>query len=133
MGDRVCYIYKLCYKNYYYIGSTIDIPKRMNKHKSRCFNENDKGYNYKVYTKFRELGININNFNNLIKIILDECYEYENKKELENVYIDIEDKYCLNVKKENQNRYNEDGTLNKEYDRNYHNNKKNKKTKIIEI
>jgi hypothetical protein len=39
-----------------YIGSTTDFRKRKNKHRSACINNNNVGYNLKVYTMIRENG-----------------------------------------------------------------------------
>ena len=39
-----------------YIGSTHDEKKREIRHKSRCNNENDECYNFKVYNFIRENG-----------------------------------------------------------------------------
>ena len=35
-------VYKLSYKNYYYIGSTKNFESRFTQHKSDCFNKNKK-------------------------------------------------------------------------------------------
>jgi alpha-galactosidase/6-phospho-beta-glucosidase family protein len=39
-----------------YVGSTIDLTKRKNSHKSACNNPNSKDYNLLVYTIIRENG-----------------------------------------------------------------------------
>jgi hypothetical protein len=54
-------IYKLVHKEDYdnvniYIGSTTDLIKRKNQHKTSCNNEKDKGYNHKKYQYIRENG-----------------------------------------------------------------------------
>ena len=117
-------IYELSYKNYHYIGSTKDFKKRFYKHKSFCFSKNLKEYNYKVYKKFRELGLKKENFYKEVKhnILVCEIFKWECKI-IENSFIDLEDEYCLNNQKENQNAWNEDGSHNKEYDKKH--NKKN--------
>jgi hypothetical protein len=53
------YIYKITCKNDsndLYIGSTKDFRKRLNKHKSDCYNENCKHYNYNLYQVIRANG-----------------------------------------------------------------------------
>ena len=57
------YFYKICSldNEYIYIGSTTNFKKRMQKHKSDCYNINSKQYNYKLYTTIRSNG-GINNF-----------------------------------------------------------------------
>ena len=51
------YIYKI--KGINYIGSTNDIKKRTQLHKSNCYNENRKDYNLLVYHYIREKEIDI--------------------------------------------------------------------------
>jgi len=52
------YVYKLfnpdCSE--FYIGSTVNMRNRMNRHKTRCNNENDKWHNFKVYRYIRSNG-----------------------------------------------------------------------------
>ncbi len=52
----VYYFYKICSldNKYIYIGSTTDFNKRMYNHKSDCFNECSKKFNYKLYKTIRE-------------------------------------------------------------------------------
>jgi len=49
-------IYTIKTDNGLYVGSTCDFAKRKGKHKTRCFNENDKNYNLNVYKNIRENG-----------------------------------------------------------------------------
>jgi len=55
-----CVIYKICCKEpsitYEYYGHTTNKTKRKQQHKATCNNENDKGYNLKVYKTIRENG-----------------------------------------------------------------------------
>ena len=53
----VFYIYKI--KGINYIGSTQDIKRRCQKHKSSCWNENSKEYNLLTYQYIREKNIKI--------------------------------------------------------------------------
>ena len=114
-------IYKLSFNEYYYIGSTTDLKRRIIDHKSKCFNENGKEYNKKLYRKIRECNID---FDDIVFEEIDCCFEWENRNELENVYIDLEDEKCLNSQKENQGRYTNPKEYSKEY---YENNKEYKK------
>ena len=59
----VYYFYKICSldNEYIYIGSTKNFNKRMSDHKSNCYNEKSKKFNYKLYKTIRENG-GINNF-----------------------------------------------------------------------
>ena len=95
-------VYKLEYKDFYYIGSTNDFKQRLWDHKSRCFNIKKKEYNYKKYKVFRKLGLTKDNFYKEIKheILCDKIYEYE-MKVLENEFIDLDDVFCLNCCIEN--------------------------------
>ncbi len=61
----------------FYIGSTINIAQRKQRHKNDCHNENRKTYNSKVYKKIRETG-GMENW----KMLKLETYEYEHKDEL---------------------------------------------------
>ena len=58
--ENAC-IYKIKHNEDYddeniYIGSTCDIIKRRNKHKTRCNNENDKSHNVPLYQYIRDNG-----------------------------------------------------------------------------
>ena len=51
-------VYMISCKDYnvneFYIGSTCNLKKRIKNHKSNCYNENSKKYNYEVYRYIRE-------------------------------------------------------------------------------
>ena len=53
-------IYKICCKNSAitdcYVGRTIDVTSRLQQHKTCCYNEKIKAYNYKLYKAIRENG-----------------------------------------------------------------------------
>jgi hypothetical protein len=57
-----------------YIGKTTNFKRRVIQHKSNCYNENNRTYNYKIYKIIRENG-GWNNFD----IIEIETNEYDNK------------------------------------------------------
>lgn len=71
-------IYKLCCKNPEikdeYIGSTTNISKRKQQHKTSCNNPNVKDYNYKVYQFIRENG----GWENWSMVMVED-YKCENK------------------------------------------------------
>jgi hypothetical protein len=48
------FFYKLSIDNMCYVGSTINIKKRMSDHKSHCYNIKSTNYNYKLYKYIRE-------------------------------------------------------------------------------
>jgi hypothetical protein len=54
------FIYKICCNDNtcadFYIGSTQNVRMRKSKHKLSCITENDRKYNYLIYTKIRENG-----------------------------------------------------------------------------
>lgn len=58
--QSICYIYKIKHKkeeNYpCYVGSTTDVKRRTQSHKSACHNEGCKKYNYYVYEFIRDFG-----------------------------------------------------------------------------
>ena len=54
-----------------YIGSTENFKQRKKCHKSRCNNENDPAYNYKVYQKIREY----RGWDNWNMVCIEECDE----------------------------------------------------------
>ena len=116
-------IYKLEYKDFYYIGSTNNFKIRLWHHKSNCFNIIKKEYNYKKYKVYRKLGLTKDNFYKELKyeILCDNLYEYE-MKVLENEFIDLDDVFCINGY--NSNRTEEQI---KEYNKKY---KKDHKEKI---
>jgi hypothetical protein len=72
-----------------YVGSTTNFTKRKQQHKARCYNENQKKYNFKIYLSIRENG-GWENWN-MIKICDYPCY---NRREAEQE----EDKYMIELK-----------------------------------
>ncbi len=91
-------IYKLKVGNYYYIGQTKQKFKtRINQHRRDCFNKKKKGYETKKYKKFRELGVNKDNWCDMVKgHIVYEC-EINEMMYYEYALININDPYCLNT------------------------------------
>ena len=75
-------IYKLvCLDTTYpevYVGSTTNLKQRKSNHKSKCYNENAKQYNYKIYQYIREHG----GWENFAKIEIEK-FPCENKRQLE--------------------------------------------------
>ena len=75
-------IYKIVCKdvniNYLYVGSTTNLKKRKEYHKSDCYNINSKAYNQKKYVQMREHG----GFENF-EIIEIEKYPCNNNREAE--------------------------------------------------
>lgn len=75
----MCGIYRIVNKvnNKIYVGQSIAIEKRLNKHKSSAYNLNDKSYEYPLYRAIRKYGIDNFSFE-----LLEECEVYElNEKE----------------------------------------------------
>ena len=83
----VVYIYKMNIKDKYYIGSTKDIKYRIRRHKSDCYNQNTRSYNFKVYKYIRE---NCADWSEVSFDILDvyDDISIEFKREIEQYYID---------------------------------------------
>ena len=83
MNKGIIYIIKCKDKNIKdcYIGSTTNLKKRKNNHKSDCNNENHKNYGAKKYQFIRNNG----GFNNFYFEILEDDIEFNNKKELYNI------------------------------------------------
>ena len=85
-------IYKLVHyfdknENFVYIGTTTNWSVRKYQHKRRCNDENDRGYNYKVYKYIRKFG----GWNNwCMKKIEDyPCNGPEKLTQRENYYIQL--------------------------------------------
>ena len=97
------YIYKLQIGKYWYIGSSYQ-TNRLKGHKHDCFNPNRKNYNSNVYKKIRELTIKENFYSSVQEIKIEENVSENNKADREDFYIDLSNQYCLNTKRENQNR-----------------------------
>ena len=83
----VVYIYRMNIKDKYYIGSTKDIKYRIRRHKSDCYNQNTRSYNFKVYKYIRE---NCADWSEVSFDILDvyDDISIEFKREIEQYYID---------------------------------------------
>ena len=62
----------------FYIGSTTDLTSRKYQHKWRCNNENNRGYNLKIYKTIRQYG----GWDNWRMVVVEE-YPCENKREAE--------------------------------------------------
>jgi hypothetical protein len=77
-----CIIYKLvCLDTTYpevYVGSTTCFKQRKSNHKSKCYNENAKEYNYKIYQYIREHG----GFGNFTMVEIEK-YPCEDGRQLE--------------------------------------------------
>jgi len=91
-------VYKLSYKDYYYIGSSVDLLQRMETHKNR-FDGIKKGkyIGYSGSSKYKKLlELGLEDFDDIdIEII----YYSENKQEIlkeEDKYIYLNDCKCLN-------------------------------------
>lgn len=72
-------IYKIenIINNHCYIGQSINIQKRLNRHKTTAFNSNSKDYEYPLYRAFRKYGLENFSFE-----VLEECLPEElNEKE----------------------------------------------------
>ena len=96
-----------------YIGSSTDITKRMNKHKSDCNCPNSKSYNQKLYKHIRENG----GWDNWVIIELQK-YSCNNKQECE-----ARERYWYDKIKGSLNTYkprlNENETNRYQFDENY--------------
>ena len=75
--------YKIQVGNECYVGSTKNFKNRLQKHKSNCHNEKNRGYNIKVYKSIREVG-----WDNIDIMIIDKII-YNSKREA----FDMETKY----------------------------------------
>jgi len=80
-----------------YIGSSVNIKRRIIKHKSRCHNENDINYNMNLYKFIRENG----GWDEWSYKILIHTDIVDNRRQLEKIEQDIINKYkpTLNGKK----------------------------------
>jgi hypothetical protein len=78
---------------YTYVGHTTNFRNRKNSHKTRCYNENDKKYNLKIYKFIRENG----NFDNWSMNPLEE-YECETIMQER-----IREQYWLDIKQSKLN------------------------------
>ena len=72
-------VYGFCFDENSYIGSTFDLKVRKGSHESKCYNENSKKFNFKVYRIIRELNIN---FNDIEWFVLEKYPNITTKREL---------------------------------------------------
>ena len=85
-----CCIYKLCCKDPmiedFYIGSTTNVIKRRQQHKTRCTNPNGKGHSTYVYSFIREFG----GWDNWNLIVIEEftCDNKFQKEKMERSYVE---------------------------------------------
>jgi len=75
-------VYKICCNDINitdcYVGSTTNFNKRKKDHKSACYNENNKDYNYNVYKFIRDNG----GWDNWTVVLVESYHECKSKKEL---------------------------------------------------
>ena len=111
-------IYKIELGKFYYYGSTDDIKTRLKTHKKDCFNPN----NRKIYKHLRNIGITRDNFYEKIKpIIICSIRDCIEPRIVENKFINLDDKFCLNMVRAYRTEEEK-----KEYDRKYYNKNKEK-------
>ena len=67
-----------------YIGSSLDLKKRMSLHKSVCNNMNNYGWSYKLYKKIRKYG-GIENW--MVEVLESTNLNYKSLRKLEQDYI----------------------------------------------
>jgi len=79
-------IYNNNFKKQFYIGSTKKYKKRMREHKSNCYNQNRRKYNYTLYKFIRENG-GWSEFSKIIIATVDVANKLEQLK-IEQVYLD---------------------------------------------
>ena len=95
------YIYKMEIGDYFYYGSSKQLGNgRLNDHRKVCYNINQKGYNYKIYKKIRQLCPNKKHFDYFVDF--DRFYEHldiSTKKYYENMLLQKykNNPYSLNV------------------------------------
>jgi GIY-YIG catalytic domain len=76
--SKAC-VYRLIYNNItYYVGSTTNMRMRKSQHKTGCYNEKHKDYNYPLYKFIRENG----GFNNWIMVMIQAYPECKTGDEL---------------------------------------------------
>jgi hypothetical protein len=110
------YCFKSVNDEIIYIGSTNDIKQRYSKHKSNCYNENGRDYNFPLYQYMRDN----NGFENFkFKKLCDIDEEY--RKITEQFYIDTFKPKCnvLNVVFDKKKYDREHKENNKEYYKEY--------------
>ena len=90
MDYSKCIIYKISCKDEtipdLYVGHTFNLKKRTLEHKNRCYNQNSKGYNCKLYQVIRSNG----SFDNWIFEVIEEynCKSSEDARNKERYYIE---------------------------------------------
>ena len=92
------YIYKLEIGDYFYWGSSKS-PRRLNWHKTTCYNPKTIGYKYKVYQKIRQLCPNPKHFYDFISYeVFYDKLDIKTKKYLEQNILQKHknNPYCLN-------------------------------------
>jgi len=70
------FIYIITTGDDFYVGSAVDLKRRIREHKSRIFNENNEGYNFKYCKKIREN-------NDVLNMEIYKHFPCNNKRELE--------------------------------------------------
>jgi len=110
----------------FYIGSTKDLEERIGKHKSNCNNSNSPQHNYKVYTCIRENG-GWDNWKFDIELLAT-GYDKETRLEWEQNYIEClkPSLNSINAKTDRKEYMNEWHTNNKEQEKQYRENNKEK-------
>ena len=75
-------VYKICCNDINikdcYVGSTTNLNERRRQHKSRCYNENSKKYNYNVYKFIRDNG----GWSNWVVVLVESYSECNSREEL---------------------------------------------------
>ena len=83
-------IYKLTVGDYHYIGRTTQTFRaRYMAHRKSCFNRSKKSYHTKIYKMFRKLGVNKENWIDMVKYVI--VYKPKLK------YIDYYEYACINI------------------------------------
>jgi len=90
------FVYLLSDIDYNYVGSTTNMTRRRNEHKSRCYDKKCKQYDTKLYQTIRETGWN--NWR-LIELATVMCDSKTERLQIEQEYLNL-----LNCKKCNTNR-----------------------------
>ena len=129
----MAYIYKFNINGKSYVGSTKNIRKRMNKHKSTCYNQNNKKYNFKLYKFIRENG----GWDNVDIHILQKCNKSV-KRIVEDFYMkhyncELNDRGAIFNREKKKEYLKEYYKNNNEYRKDYANEyRKNNKEKLSE-
>ena len=119
MDYSKCCIYKIEHiddDSLVYVGHTTSFDKRKTKHKSVCYNANDRHYNLKVYQMIRE-----NGGWEMFKMIEVEKYSCNDKREAERRENEVMKELKANMNTKNSYRTEEENKLYmKEYNTNYY-------------